>query len=325
MLQYIFNTYFNWHAILSFVICVGAALLLGRIVSYLLRRVVVQIGAQADKSQDLRRVNLLRRYETLLVLSIAVIKVLLILFSLYFWWLLDHPDTQPTALIGASAILVLVLSASIGPMIGDVSAGAAMMIEEWYGVGDFIKVEPFANVEGVVERVTLRSTRIRNLNGEVVWVNNRTIQGVRLTPKGIRRLALDLFVTDLERGEKLIDKANDRLPIGPLLLVSPLRISDELQVGNNLWHITVIGETAPSREWLIENAAVDLMKELDESSKKPVIAHGPLPHYADTDAEKRFKRTITNARKKPNVKKRLKNAKPSDTRATYSKYRYTKK
>lgn len=303
--QYISDTYLNWHAILSFVLCIAAALVIGRIIGYFISKTVRAIGAEADKSQDLRRVNQLRRAETILILSSAAIRTLLVLLGLYFWWLLDHPETQPTALIGASAILLLILSASLSPIIRDIASGAAMMIEHWYGVGDHIRIEPFADMQGVVERVTLRSTRIRNINGEVIWVNNQNIQGIRLTPKGIRTIALELFVSDLERGRALIAEANDRLPIGSLLLVSPLEVREELKVGKNLWHITAVGETAPEREWLIEKAAVELIKELDEASGKPVISHGPLARYADSDAERRFKRTITNARKNPKPKKRV--------------------
>lgn len=180
---HIFNTYFNFHAALSLVICLTLALLLGRGIAALLRKVVAIIGARADKLQDLQAVNRLRRYETYLVLSIAMIRVAIVLISLYFWWLLEHPYEQPTALIGASAVLLLILSASVGPLLRDVTSGIAMMAEQWYGVGDHIRIEPFADMQGVVERVTLRSTRIRNLNGEVIWVNNQNIQGIRITPK----------------------------------------------------------------------------------------------------------------------------------------------
>lgn len=303
VIKYIAQTYLNIHTILSLVLCLTIALILGRFIAYILRKVVAAIGARADKSQDLPTVNRYRRYETYLVLSIALIRVFLVVISLYFWWLLDHPNEPPTALIGASAVFLLILSASLAPILRDVVSGGAMMIEQWYGVGDHIKVVPF-DIQGVVERVTLRSTRIRELNGEITWVNNQAIQGIRITPKGIRSIALELFVTDLAKGQNLITKANDRLPSGPLLLVSQLQITEETKVGESLWHITAIGETAPGREWLIETAAVDLIKEMDEKSKNPVISHGPLARFADVEAEKKFKRTITNARKKPQPKRR---------------------
>lgn len=305
VLTYILDTYFNFHAIISLILCIAVGLLLGRLIASLLRKVVTIIGARADRTQDLQVVNRLRRYETYIVLSIALIRVGIVLVSLYFWWLLDHPYEQPTALIGASAILLLLLSASLGPILRDVSSGIAMMVEQWYGVGDHVKIEPFADMQGIVERVTLRSTRIRTLNGEIIWVNNQNIQGIRITPKGLRRIALEIFVTDLKKGQQLVKKANDRLPNGQLLMVSPLQIVEETAVGENLWHITAIGETAPGREWLIERAAVDLIKEMDEQSTSPVIAHGPLARYADVEAEQKFKRTMTNARKRPVAKKRF--------------------
>lgn len=301
--KYISQTYFNLHALFSLVICLTIGLILGRLIAFVLRKTVAIMGARADKSQDLPTVNRYRRYETYLVLSIALIRVLLVVISLYFWWLLDHPNEPPTALIGASALFLILLSASLSPILRDIAAGGAMMIEQWYGVGDHIKVVPF-DIQGVVERVTLRSTRIRELNGEITWVNNQHIQGIRITPKGIRTIALELFVTDLIKGQLLIAKANERLPSGPLLMVSQLHITEEIKVGDQLWHLTAIGETAPGREWLIETAAVDLIKDMDQKSKTPIIAHGPLPRYADNEAEKRFKRTITNARKKALPKKR---------------------
>ena len=304
VVKYIAQTYFNLHTIISLIVSLAIALILGRIIAYFFRKAVTIIGARADKSQDLPTVNRLRKYETYLVLSIAIIRVMLVVIALYFWWLLDHPNEPPTALIGASAVFLLLLSASLSPILRDVVSGGAMMVEQWYGVGDHIKVVPF-DIQGVVERVTLRSTRIRELNGEITWVNNQHIQGIRITPKGIRSIALELFVTDLARGQELIYKANDRLPSGPLLLVSPLQITEEVVVGAHLWHITAIGETAPGREWLIEKAAVDVIKEMDEASEDPIIAHGPLARFADVEAEKKFKRTINNAQKKALPKKHL--------------------
>jgi hypothetical protein len=290
---------------MSLILCVGAALLLGRILAFILRKVVNAIGASADRSQNLATVNRLRRYETLIVLSIAIIRTALVLFSLYFWWLWDHPTGQPTALIGASALLIVLISASLGPVLRDLSSGSVMMAEQWYGVGDHVRIEPFMDMQGVVERVTLRSTRIRGLNGEVVWVNNQYIQGVRIAPKGIRTIALEMFVNDIKAGEQLVIATNKRLPSGPLLLVSPLQVVETAEVGEKLWHITAVAETAPGREWLIEQSAVDLIKSLDSERKTPIIEHGPLARYADSEADQRFRRTITNARKPTKVKRRV--------------------
>jgi hypothetical protein len=296
-LQNIAGTYLNTRSLLVLIVAVVAALMLGRILATFLRRTVNVIGRKADSSQNLQTVNRLRRYETFLILSIAAIRALLVLFAVYFWWMYIHPYGQAPGIIGASALILVVIGGALGPPLRDISAGSAMMAEHWYGIGDHIRVEPFIDMQGVVERVTLRSTRIRGLNGEVMWVNNQHIQAVRLAPKGIRTLALEMFVDDLAKGEALIQKTNKRLPRGPLLLVTPLTIISSDKVGDSLWHITAVCETAAGREWLIEQSAVDLIKWMDEQNKKPILAHGPLFRYADSEAERRFSRTIKNAKK----------------------------
>lgn len=298
------DSFLNFQSLSVLVITVTVALVVGRVAAYFLRRLVSLIARKADQTQDLHTVNRLRRLETFIILSIAVIRTLLLMFALFVWWTYGHPTGKPTALIGAGALVVILISGALSPVLRDITAGSFMMAEQWYGVGDHIRVEPFVDFQGVVERVTLRSTRIRGLNGEVMWVGNQHIMGVRLAPRGIRTMALELFVTNVAEGEKLIAKTNKRLPIGPLLVTSPLHIVSSEEVGEKLWQITAVGETAPGREWLLEFSAVDLIKQLDKENKVQIIAHGPLARYADSDAERRFSRTIHNARKNPQPRKR---------------------
>jgi hypothetical protein len=271
------------------------ALIIGRIVTIILRRVTRMLGRAADRTEDLNRVNQLRRAETLIVLTIPLARTILIIFALYVWWVYTHDNQETTALLGASALLTIILSGALFNTLRDVASGSVMMVEHWYGVGDHIQIEPFAGAQGIVERVTLRSTRIRKVNGEILWINNKDIAGVSLTPKGVHTIAIELFAKDEAIATKLINDTNMRLPQDGLSVVNPLTIMTVGKIGANLWHLTAICEVAPGREWLIEKFAIEIMKELDE--KKPVLVHEPISRYADSDAERRFARTISNARK----------------------------
>jgi hypothetical protein len=289
------DTLFNAQSILTFVAAILIALLLGRLVAMIIRRFVNILSDRIDKTENLTVVNRLRRTETLLILSIALIRVLLVVLALYFWWLLNHPGRQPSALIGAGALLALIVSGALSPILRDLAYGAVMMAEHWYGVGDHISVDPLVGGQGVVERVTLRSTRIRGVNGEVIWINNQNIWAVRVTPRGVRTLALELFVSDIDKGVRLVEEANLRLPVGASVVVSPLAIMTQANVGENLWHITAIAEVAPGREWLLDNFAINVIQELD--AKHHILIHEPITRYADTEAERRFARSIHNSRK----------------------------
>lgn len=304
VLKQISDTIFNERSLVTLIISIVLAFVAGRLVASVLRKFTHILSKQADRTQNLATVNRLRRAETFIVLSIAVIRAFLMIFALYFWWVLSHPGQQPGAIIGASALAALVLSGMLSPVLRDVAYGSLMMAEHWFGIGDHVVIEPFT-LQGVVERVTLRSTKVRSLSGEVIWVNNQSISAVKVTPKGIRTIAFELFVTNLQRGINLIEETNRHLPIGPLLVATPLSVMTEVSVGENLWHITAIGEVAPEREWLLDTFAVKVIKELDAAGGKSVLSTDPITRYTDSEAEKRFARTIKNARKR-NVKRTLK-------------------
>ena len=307
VLKQISTTVFNERSILTLFAAILIAFILGRIFATFVRRLTHILSQQADKTQNLTTVNRLRSAETFSVLSIAIVRAFLMIFALYFWWVFSHPDQQPGAIIGASALAALVLSGMLSPILRDVAYGSLMMAEHWFGIGDHVTIEPFT-LQGVVERVTLRSTKVRSLSGEVIWVNNQSISAVKVTPKGVRTIALELFVNNLEKGIELIEETNRHLPTGPLLVATPLSVMTEVSVGENLWHITAIGEVAPEREWLMITFAVQVIKELDEANKVPILATEPIARNADSDAERRFARTIKNARKRT-VKRTIKTRK----------------
>jgi hypothetical protein len=172
-----------------------------------------------------------------------------------------------------------------------------------------VTIEPFA-LRGVVERITLRSTRIRGMNGEVIWVSNQNISSVNITQKGVWTVAIDLFVTDKERAEALLEQVNGLLPSGPSLLVRPLAVVDDANEVDGVWRLTAIAETAPGREWLIERTAIDLLKNLDEKATKQVMVADPTFRFADTDSEQKFARAVRNAKKsRPTRRKRVKRLK----------------
>lgn len=306
-LKQISDSLFSGKSITVLIVSLLAATLVGKVASILLRRLSRAVGKRADASTDLATVNRLRRIETWLILSIAIVRVLLVVFALYFWWVFTHPaGSRPTALVGASALLIVIIGGVFSPLLRDLAFGSGMMAEHWFGVGDLVTVEPFADMQGVVERITLRSTRIRGLNGEVIWVANQNIQAVRVAQKGVWTMAVELFVTNPKQAENLIAWANALLPTGPSLVASQLNIMTIDEHEGDVWHITAVAETAPGRQWLIEKTAIDLLKNLDEKTKQPVLLTDPVARYADNDTERKFARAVSNARKTRRPSRRVK-------------------
>jgi small conductance mechanosensitive channel len=302
-LKHISESIFTGNSILVLIISLTVGFYVGKLLSVVLRKLGRLVGRSADASANLTTVNRLRRIETWIVLSIAIAQFLSIILALYFWWVFVHPQGQSTALVGASALLVVVIGGVFGPLLRDFAFGSGMMAEHWFAVGDLVTIEPWA-LRGVVERITLRSTRIRGMNGEVIWVSNQNISSVNIAQKGVWTIAIDMFVTDKKRAEAMLNQVNELLPTGPSLLVRPLTVVEEGKEVDGVWRLTAIAETAPGREWLIERTAIDLLKNLDEKATKQVMVADPTFRFADTDSEQKFARAVRNAKKSRPTRRR---------------------
>ena len=169
-----------------------------------------------------------------------------------------------------------------------------MISEGWYKIGDFVKLDPCTDLSGVVERFTLTSTRIRALNGEVITVHNQNITGARVTPHGVRTIAVDIFVRDKRAGVAAIRRIIAAIPKGTMMLAHPLRITNIDKWGDERWRITVTGQTPPGREWLIDKFFVEAVSSLDDDKEKSerLLSLPPIPHAADETANRRFKRAV---------------------------------
>lgn len=278
--------------VLGLILALILAYLVNRLLSVALNSFANVIAERSDDDTPAERLLHTKRAETLLSVAGAVARVVVVGICLYLAWRLVNPTSAPVAIIGAGTFFVVLGAATIGPLLRDVTSGVLMIAEKWYNVGDHIVVDPFSNLSGVVEKVNLRSTKLRSLNGEVVWVHNQHIQAVRVTTRGVRTISIDTFVNDLEKGRKLIGRVINTMPTGPTMIATPLVIKEEEQHGG-VWRITAVGQTAPGREWLIEDFAVKALKEADEANKnKKVIVHDPIVRYTDAVAEKRFRHSM---------------------------------
>lgn len=255
---------------------------------------IVSVHSDAESNED-KHVRL-RQIETYLSVAVAGVRAVVVAVVAYTTWRILSPvSSSGIAAIGASAIFIVFAGQSLGMILRDLTAGGAMIIEQWFNVGDYVKIEPFIDVAGVVERFTLRATKIRSLNGEVLWIHNQQIQAVHVTPGGVRTMAVDVFVRDRVLGETTLQELINAVPAGPTMLTAPMRIKSIERWSDDLWRITVLGQTAPGREWLIEKFFVNAIKEVDEGVKaksKRVFIYEPIARFADPVADMRFKRAV---------------------------------
>ena len=289
-----------FRSLLVLVLSMIAAYWLSKFLARGLIFIAQRIGRRSDNESDEARVTRLRQTETYLSVSIAIIRTLVVVSVGYIAWRILSPTAANSstsgglAAIGAGAMFALVAGQTIGIVLRDLTASAIMISENWYKIGDFVKLDPFTDLSGVVERFTLTSTRIRALNGEVITVHNQNITGARVTPHGVRTIAVDIFVRDKRAGVAAIRRIIAAIPKGTMMLAHPLRITNIDKWGDERWRITVTGQTPPGREWLSDNFFVEAVASLDDDKEQSerLLSLPPIPHAADETANRRFKRAV---------------------------------
>ena len=169
----------------------------------------------------------------------------------------------------------------------DILAGLTMFMERWFFVGDTVIVHAGLELQGVVEDLSLRRTKLRSVTGEVIHIHNSQIQAVRVLPRGVKELAIELFVSKRDAGERLVEEVSSILPVGSTTFVRRPWVEhvDELSV--SLTRIRIRTTVAPGREWLVEGFFSDLLKEQAPDS---LIVHGPVVLAVDDRATWSFAR-----------------------------------
>jgi small-conductance mechanosensitive channel len=210
----------------------------------------VPTGEQAQRARTLTRVI----YNTALV-AMAIIAGLMILREL---------TLDITPLIAGASVAGVALGLGAQTLIRDVIGGFFILLEDQFAVGDTIKV---GNIAGAVEKMTLRATFLRDLEGTLHVIPNGEIRIVSNRTKNWSRAMVDLGVAyeeDIGRVIAALGKIGHDLyqdeEFAPLLLEEPMVTGVEA-LGD--WAVTVriMVKTKPGKQWAVARALRRRIKE----------------------------------------------------------------
>jgi hypothetical protein len=255
--------------------------------------VAVHVLAWHDRRQsstDLeatgKMVNLKRRETLVSIIKAGIIYVAFAAAIVLSIGQLAGGVDRLTAIAGAS-FLIIVAAFATQRILVDILAGLTMFLERWFSVGDTVVVHAGVELQGVVEEVSLRRTRLRAVTGEVINIHNSQIQAVRILPRGVKELAIELFVSKRDAGEELVREVSSIVPEGPTTFVRRPWIEQVDELSVSLTRIRARTTVAPGREWLVEGFLSDLLKEQAHES---LIVHGPVVLAVDDRATWSFGR-----------------------------------
>jgi small conductance mechanosensitive channel len=139
-------------------------------------------------------------------------------------------------------------------LVKDFLSGVFVLIENQYHVGDVARI---AGVAGLVEKVTLRATTLRDLEGNVHLIPNGAIDVVTNMTKQYSRYVLDIGVAYKENVDevmKVLKELGDEMAADPAysdVITAPMEVLGVESFGDSAVVIRVRFTTVPIQQWTV--------------------------------------------------------------------------
>jgi small conductance mechanosensitive channel len=177
-----------------------------------------------------------------------------ILVAIIGTMMLSEVGVDIAPIIASAGIIGIALGFGAQSLVKDFLSGVFMIVEDQYGVGDVIDV---GEATGTVEAVTLRVTRLRDLNGTVWYVPNGEILRVGNMSQNWSRAVVDVSVAyseDLNRVKRVLSEIAHDLwddeDWRELIIEEPEVTGVEMLAADSV-NLRVMIKTLPMEQWAV--------------------------------------------------------------------------
>lgn len=233
----------------SIIIAIGAVFMwLGPfVINWLMSHVFVTAYQRTLHKKDLEK-----RQRTLTALFANVWRILVIILTAYFVFIQFFDYRALAPLFASAGIIGVAFGFGAQSLVKDFLSGVFIISENQFRVGDIIEIEGFG---GTVERIGVRSTIIRDADGNVHFFPNGMVQHVINKTMGYSMARFTLTVapeTNIEQVTKIINKVGIKLATEDAWKDKILEAPQFANMGDfNATYVSVIvsGKTQPSDQW----------------------------------------------------------------------------
>jgi len=184
--------------------------------------------------------------------------------------ILGELDINLAPLLAGAGVAGIAIGFGAQALIRDYLAGFFIVLEDQYAVGDIVDL---GHATGEVERITLRFTRLRDLEGKVWFIPNGEVQRVANLSKLWARAIIDVGIAyeeDVDRaGVAMLAAANDvrDSDTEEATIIDDPKILGVEDFGASSVVIRMLLQTEPGEQWSVARAVRARIKaRFDEES-----------------------------------------------------------
>ena len=191
-----------------------------------------------------------RRAKTLAAVIGNFARVLVVTF--FILETLQEFNVSVGPLIAGMGILGAALGFGSQSIVKDVIGGFFLLVENQFGVGDIISVDALHS--GMVERMTLRVTMLRDLEGRAHYIPNGTISEVVVMSKEFAKAMVDVEVSqneDVERVMAVLTEMGVELAAAMDSVREPTEVLGVESMNPHSYVIRTLTRTEPGQQWAV--------------------------------------------------------------------------
>lgn len=241
---------------LEIVLYILGGMLMARFISYVGSRITARIDSNYQHSDALVRTEAAKhRHALAQVITWVAVTLVYVLVTIE---VLRRFGFAASGLVAPAAVLGAALGFGAQRVVQDILAGFFIITERQYGFGDVVQIAvngSAEDAEGTVEDVTLRVTRVRSVDGEVITVPNGQIVKVINLSKDWARAVVDVPIpssADLNRVNEILRSvghdAFEDPQIRPLLLDEPTVMGVE-SIEVDVVNVRLVARTLPGKQF----------------------------------------------------------------------------
>lgn len=236
---------------------------------YIIRKIFAStMGLRMDSEMK-------KRTDTLssLVGNIARVAILSVALAI----ILGELGIEIGPILAAAGIVGLAVGFGAQNLVKDIISGFFLLLEDQIRVGDVVDINGSG---GLVERVTLRLTVLRDLSGAVHYIPNGQINLVKNMTKEFSYYVFDIGVAYREDTDNVIgllkevDQEIRGLEEYKKLILEPLEVLGVDQFADSAVVIKARIKTEPIKQWFVGRKFNALMKKKFDQNKVEI----PFPH-----------------------------------------------
>ncbi|MFL2079715.1 mechanosensitive ion channel family protein [Marinilactibacillus psychrotolerans] len=242
----------DWQEIFVYGVMLVLKILLSLIVFFILKKVGRYVIETVFRRYIKEKHTVPNRYNTLYKLSQNIYNSVLYFFLVYT--ILGIMGIPVGTLIAGAGVIGLTLSLGAQGFVSDIVNGFMILLEKQLDVGDVVEIN---SILGVVEDVNLKTTKLKDFDGTIHFIPNRSITVISNRSRADMRVMIRIRLfpnTDLDKVRRVLDRVNQNLiPQYDEITIEPSEIAF-VPIGAGQTAAQIIMYTKAGKEFGVRNA-----------------------------------------------------------------------